>query len=717
MACASAKSLLSSSSGDWNWMCSAPALRLTPAGRSGNRWHKVSGSDRDGHTRTGLQAADGVQPLRQALLAPPLHLEIGTIADLFQLRDQLGPVDQECPASLIPAEAADQVDGAPPAQAEQALAHGTVHHRHIQRRQFRQDLGDAKQPLRFSGHPAGLSVLPALFLPAHPGGVQQHVMDFHPKAAGLGVQHLAQQQLPIPLQAHGGAAFDFTGNPAAKRMRLPENSRMRAGPAHAPSPNTLSSADCSGFQLSSRMAFAAQCTMRKGRCFLFSRSLFSTRILSLLVPETILIFSCYILAAYWVGGADPSVFLLYDNGLLQIALVVAGVLVGLQLNKLYAQVGVRSKILLFQQLCLTLGVTFLLESLLSYLRIPELVLAPTIMMLGSALTWPCCWSGACSTARCYGRACGRKRVLFYGTNAAALEAGSSLAAHPELGLSLAGYIDDDRPAGTPLNGARVLGSTADLARVVSEVRPDRIVVGVTERRRGMPFRELLDLQFRGIEIQRVAELYEAACERVCVAELLPSQLIFSDELGARRGAIALQAIYSNIVALAGLALLAVLLLPIAVAIKLSSRGPVVEGRLALGREPGPIHALPLPLPARGWPTYAEWAPGCAGCIGRAAATIERDPRRNVAGGTASAQSGVHPGLDGANALLWAAACCAPRHPGLEPAQLRLRAAAARRAGVAGVRPVLHQAHVSGAGRLYCSAQLDGGAVSGGVALE
>lgn len=316
--------------------------------------------------------------------------------------------------------------------------------------------------------------------------------------------------------------------------------------------------------------------------FSFFNNLFSTRILSLLVPETILIFSCYILAATWLGGADPTVFLLYDNGLLQIALVVAGVLIGLQLNKLYAQVGVRSRILLFQQLSLTLGVTFLLESLLSYLRIPELVLAPTIMMLGSALTlgmllvWRIFYSAA------LWKSLGAKRVLFLGTNAAALEAGRSLAAHPELGLSLAGYLDDDQPAGTPLDGAPVLGSTADLARVVSEVRPDRIVVGVTERRRGVPLGELLDLQFRGMEIQGVAELYETACERVCVAELLPSQLIFSDELGARRGAIALQAIYSNIVALAGLALLAVLLLPIAAAIKLSSPGPVLEGRVRWG---------------------------------------------------------------------------------------------------------------------------------------
>src|SRR5581483_7424076 len=109
------------------------------------------------------------------------------------------------------------------------------------------------------------------------------------------------------------------------------------------------------------------------------RHLFSGRVLSLVIPEAVLIFGCYILAAYWLGGTDPTVFLLYDNGLLQIALVVAGVLAGMQLNKLYVQVGVRSTILLGQQLCLALGDTFLMESLLSYLRNSDLVLAPMVM--------------------------------------------------------------------------------------------------------------------------------------------------------------------------------------------------------------------------------------------------------------------------------------------------------------------------------------------------
>ena len=316
--------------------------------------------------------------------------------------------------------------------------------------------------------------------------------------------------------------------------------------------------------------------------FSFLRSLFSTRILSLLVPEAILIFSCYILAAYWSGGADPSVFLWCDNGLLQIALVVAGLLAGLQLNKLYAQVGVRSKILLLQQLCLTFGVTFLLESLLTYLHISDLVLPPMIMVAGSGLTLVALLFWRMFYSAVLWKGFGTKRVLFYGTNTAVMEASRSLAAHPELGFSIVGYIDDGRPAGTPLHGAPVLGSTADLERIVSEVLPDLIVVGVADRRNGMPFRKLLDMQLRGIEIQQVGELYELACERVSAAELLPSQLIFSGELGARRGAIALQAIYSNILALAGLLLLAVLLPPVALAIMLTSRGPVLEAHQRLG---------------------------------------------------------------------------------------------------------------------------------------
>ena len=97
------------------------------------------------------------------------------------------------------------------------------------------------------------------------------------------------------------------------------------------------------------------------------------------------------------------------------------------------QVGVRSKILLVQQLCLTLGVTFLLESLLSYLRTPELVLAPTIMMLGSAFTLAVLLVWRMFYSAVLWKSLGARRVLFYGTNPAALEAGAAWRRIPSWG--------------------------------------------------------------------------------------------------------------------------------------------------------------------------------------------------------------------------------------------------------------------------------------------
>jgi lipopolysaccharide/colanic/teichoic acid biosynthesis glycosyltransferase len=312
------------------------------------------------------------------------------------------------------------------------------------------------------------------------------------------------------------------------------------------------------------------------------RTLFSTRVLSLWLPDIILIYSCYILAAYWAVGTDPSVYLLYDNGLLQISVATAGLIAGLQLNRLYAQPGVRSKMLLLQRLALAVSVPLLLESLLGYLQVRDLVLVPSIMLAGSGLVLPVLLVWRIFYSKVLWRGFGPQRVLFYGTNAAALEVSRSLAAHPERGLFPIGYIDDERPVGTTLNGVRVLGATADLERLVSELRPGCIVVGVTERRRGVPFATLLDLQFQGMEIEPVSALYEMACERACMAEMPPSQLIFSGELGARPSAIALQAIYSNLIALAGLLFLAIVFLPVALAIKLTSRGPVLEAQRRLG---------------------------------------------------------------------------------------------------------------------------------------
>ena len=65
------------------------------------------------------------------------------------------------------------------------------------------------------------------------------------------------------------------------------------------------------------------------------------------------------------------------------------------------------------------------------------------------------------------------------------------------------------------------------------------------------------MRFSGIFIEEASTTYESVCMRISTLELRPSQLVFSGELGPRRGILVLQASYNLALALIGLALLAI----------------------------------------------------------------------------------------------------------------------------------------------------------------
>ena len=209
------------------------------------------------------------------------------------------------------------------------------------------------------------------------------------------------------------------------------------------------------------------------------------------------------------------------------------------------------------------------------------------------------------------------RVLIIGGGSLAQKVAAEIAARPQLGQRVVGLVDDGAGA-----EAGAVGSLADLARIVDEVRPRRVVVALASRRGRMPLRALLELRLRGILVEDGVDVYEKLTGKIAIEALTPSSLIFSKAYRARLDLAVARYLNLPLVA-AALVLLSPLLALIAVAIKLDSRGPLFFIQERVGRGGGLFKLIKFrtmhPAPA----TTSEWARDNDGRVTRVGRWLRR----------------------------------------------------------------------------------------------
>jgi exopolysaccharide biosynthesis polyprenyl glycosylphosphotransferase len=216
-----------------------------------------------------------------------------------------------------------------------------------------------------------------------------------------------------------------------------------------------------------------------------------------------------------------------------------------------------------------------------------------------------------------------ERVLIVGTSPLARTLVEEMTGQPQFRYRIVGIADDATGESALAPGIPVFGPLPHLAKIVEEVRPDRIVVTLAERRGRLPVRQLLECRRDGVVIEDGVQMYERLTGKLAIEALTPSTIVFSEAFRKRRVQEVLLRALSIVSASLGLLVCAVPMLVIAVAIKLDSPGPVLFRHPRAGRGGRRFELLKFRTmrPASG--VTSEWARDNEGRITRIGKWLRR----------------------------------------------------------------------------------------------
>jgi exopolysaccharide biosynthesis polyprenyl glycosylphosphotransferase len=200
-----------------------------------------------------------------------------------------------------------------------------------------------------------------------------------------------------------------------------------------------------------------------------------------------------------------------------------------------------------------------------------------------------------------------RRIVILGAGPMAMKLIEELESMDRRCYHVAGVIDDG-PLDAPwADHVRWLGPANRLAEIVERERPSRIVVAVADRRDRLPLQHLLELRVHGVIIEDAFEFHERVTGKIAIEAVNPSALILSSKGFRNHGAAERVArILSLIAASIGLVLSAPLLLAIAIAIKLTSAGPVLFIQDRAGRNGRPFGLLKFRTMHPSEERHSEW---------------------------------------------------------------------------------------------------------------
>ena len=248
----------------------------------------------------------------------------------------------------------------------------------------------------------------------------------------------------------------------------------------------------------------------------------STRSLTVFAAELLLIFGSVALAALLQHTPDLAA------NLWKIALVTLVCQLCLYYNDFYDLTVVHSSRELIVRLLQAAGAASIVLAALYFVR-PRLMIGDGIFVsalfvfLVAILGWRLAFNGVTGSLRL------EERLLFVGTGETARKVARQVLDQHDFAYRVVGFIDDDASRiGERIVNPAIVGTPADIQRLVATHQIDRIVVGLSDRRGKLPVEELLRAKMAGIRVEDATTTYERVTGKILIDDLRPSWLIFSD---------------------------------------------------------------------------------------------------------------------------------------------------------------------------------------------
>jgi sugar transferase (PEP-CTERM system associated) len=304
---------------------------------------------------------------------------------------------------------------------------------------------------------------------------------------------------------------------------------------------------------------------------------YPARTIVLLAAEMLIIWTSFVLGTVLRFREDSFLVLNYEHGYYKILAVTVLALLCAHWGDLYDPLQCASTAELCFRLLLVLSCVCFLIAVVGYV-FPHFMLGNHALLCGLIILALTLFAWRAFYLWLIRRPYMRERVYVVGEARRVQRLVEGLERRTELGIETVAW------KGIGQNQLTSAALAADLMETTTKRKIRRVIVAFPDRRRTIPVRELLHLRLNGVSIEDSTTWLEKISGKIELDALYPSWLIFSDGFHISPTLLLLRRLISFIASVV-LLILAVPIFPlVALAIKLSSPGPVLYRQKRVGRK-------------------------------------------------------------------------------------------------------------------------------------